>query len=473
MQVEHLSLATEREKVVVSLRLSPPSQARVGTNDQIRVVLVRHDDVAVQWCADLPCQWTTDHWQGEFESVRLERPRLLEVVKVVVPGGLEAGIPPNRWYLEATDDGPWQSGAPADAERHKLAQEREAQFGRPLVAPGASGSKTFHAVMVADNIHLTQNWRVPGLSAIPLTNSTLGGDLSPVLNNAAAQLGFTTAPDPAALLVLIRQKRPSAILEIKQLVADTVDAAIAEARRAALLLLDLAALRRGAPPRLLAGYIGQPHADGSTAISDFWVEGSGYTGNLMGGFLSGESPHSLLQQWHGAESEARTRLWMSLYRDALADERWDYRIFRCFNLLEGVAGEIFPPGRPVTDESGALLFQASGRPYTTNEARGKVYELLKHGATRSQQVLQNFAAGPGRTPWEETDVWVTIRNAVAHRGAWERPPATTTSSRDQRIEAELRSVSYDSTIVGGAHAELRCIRGAVEMVLFLALAGRL
>ena len=86
---------------------------------------------------------------------------------------------------------------------------------------------------------------------------------------------------------------------------------------------------------------------------------------------------------------------MSLYGDALADERWDYRIFRCFNLLEGIAGEILPAGSPVTDESGAPLIQASGRPYTTNEAREKVYELLKHGATRAKQALQNFGSSAG------------------------------------------------------------------------------
>lgn len=473
IRVDHLSLSTEAERVIVDVRLAPSSQAAVGTTGELRVVLARHDDVAVQWWADLGCRWAVDHWQGELNSARTARPRLVEIARITVSGGAEAVLTARPLYLERAEDGPWQSGTQAEAERQHLANAREARFSQPLVSAGASGATTFHVVMTADNIHLTQNWRVPGLSVVRLENSTLGGDLIQVLNSAAAQLGFATGPDPAALLALIRRQRPAAILEAKQVVADTADAAMAEARRAALLLLDLAALRRGAAPRLLAGYVGQVGADGATGVAKFWVEGSGYTGNLLGGFISGEDPTSLLQQWHGAERDARARLWMSLYGDALAEERWDYQIFRCFNLLEGIAAEILPAGVTVTDESGAPLMQANGKPYTTDQARGKVFALLKHGAALSQQALQNFAAGRGRTPWEETEVWVAVRNAVAHRGAWEQSLGSTISIRDQRIEEQLLWVAHDGTILGGAHAELRCIRATVEMVLYLALAGRL
>jgi len=475
--VRRFALETVNDRVRVSVWLATAGQTEPATSGEVRVVLTRHGDIATQWWADLACHSQDDHWVGELHAPREASPRLAELAKVTTPDGQQAALPPIVLQLEQIGDGEWQSGELAESERQRLGSAREATFGQPLIAQGATAaSPTFSVVMAVDNLLATVVQRVPGMQVIPIQRSTLGSDLIDFLNSAAAQLGFATGIEPQAGLDHVRQRRPAAIIHIPKLHANTPQSAIAEAHRSGLALLDLVALRRGATPRLLAGIVGQEANDKTTRLVTFWVEGVGYTGNLLGGFISGEDPTSLLNQWRGLIADDRARLWLSLYSDGVADERWDYRMFRCFNLLEGIANEIIPPSQIVTDENGNSLLQSSNRPYTTDQARGKVFELVKHVAQLSQQALQNFAAPgitPPRTLWDETDVWVTVRNAVAHRGSWEQPPGGTPSSRDQRVQAEIASMGHNGTFESGVDTALRTIRQAVEATLFSALAGRL
>jgi hypothetical protein len=475
--VRRFVLDTAKDRVRISLWFATAGQIESATSGEVRVVLTRHDDIATQWWADLPCHWNVDHWIGELHAPREPSPRLAELAKVTTPDGKQATLPPVVLQLEQVVDGEWQSGEPTELERQRLVDAREATFGQALIARGATAtSPTFSAVMAVDNLLSTVVQRVPGMQVVPVQKSTLGSDVIDFLNNAAAQLGFTTGIEPRSGLDHFRQRRPAAVIHVPKVHADTPHGAIEEVRRSGLALLDLVALRRSASPRLLAGILGQEGADKTTRFVTFWVEGAGYTGNLLGGFVSGEDPTSLLNQWHGLIADDRTRLWLSLYSDGVADERWDYRIFRCFNLLEGIANEIIPPSQVVIDEAGSPLLQTSKKPYTTDQARGKVFELLKHVAKLRQQALSDFATPgvtPPRTLWDETNVWVTVRNAVAHRGSWEQPQGVTPSSRDQRVQAEITSMSHNGTFEVGADAALWTIRRSVEATLFSALASRL
>jgi hypothetical protein len=400
------------------------------------------------------------------------------LIKVLVgPNRQEAGLPSVTLYLEPTDDGQWLTGQPADSERQQLAAARDATFDQPLTAINATTtSSTFAVLMAVDNLLSSVPQRIPGMRLLPISNSTLGSDLLDVLNSSAAQLGFNTGIDPSAGMELIRRRRPAVILYAPKVLAETAQAAMEEARRTALILLDLIALRRGASPRLLAGIVGKEVSSSSFTLNYFWVESPGYTGNLIGGFISGEDPTSLLLQWRGTLSDGRIRLWLSLYSDAIADERWDYRIFRCFNLLEGIAAEILPAHQIVSDEAGNPLLQANGSPYTTDQARGKVFELVKNVAQRSQINLSSLAtsgANPARTVWQDTDIWVSIRNAVAHRGGWEQAPGVAMSNRDQNIQSTVSSLASDGTFASGVPIVLYTIKRTVEIVLFAAINGRL
>jgi hypothetical protein len=472
--VSNVKMGTVGGQIQLQLSITPPD-GWAGSSSDVRVRLGRHDEIAVQFWAELPCRRDGDRWVGEFGAARESESRLAEVVGVATAENQLLPIKAKTLHLEPEQDGVWDSGDSARAAEESLRTKRESTFSAPLIAPGAAihAVGSYYVLMLADNLLSTVPQRVPGIQLIAVQNSTLGSDLIQILNDVARQRGFAAGVDPASALDLIRQRRPSVILQAPVVIAESPKAALEESRRNALMLLDLVTLRRGAPPRLLGGLVSDKNDPQSVR---FWVEGSGYTGNLAGGLLSGEDPVSLLNQWRGIASDPRSQLWLSLYADALGDERWDYRIFRCFNLLEGIASEVLRARQPVTDEAGNPLLRASGRPYTTSQARGKVFELMKLVAGRTSQALQNFAVGgktPPRTAWGETAVWVTIRNAVAHRGAWETSAGSKPSARDQHLEAEIRSLGHDGSFLSGAAASQQAIRTAVESALHAALRGNL
>lgn len=461
-------------RVHVSFADGAPADADI----LLRVTLALHGEIAVHFWADIECRKESDSWVGEFNNPRQAARRLAQLTGILIgEDRQETPLSPETLYWESAQDGEWQAGESAEGERQRLEVAREAMFNQPLKAPGATDdSPRFSVIIAVDNWLSGTAQRIPGMQIRPVNGSTLGTDLIEMLNSVSAQLGFRSGVNPRVALQNIQQTRPAVVLYAPQVLADSAKGASDVSRRTAATLLDLVSLRRGASPRALAGIIGREVSPGVRDMVGFWVEGSGYTGNLVTGYLSGEDPISLLSQWRGISSDGRTRLWLSLYSDALSDERWDYRVFRCFNLLEGIAGEILPAHQQVRDEAGNLLLQVNGNPYTTDQARGKVFELIKHVAQRGNMALSNFATSNSavpRTLWDETEVWVTIRNGVAHRGSWEFPAGVTISNRDQNIQAEITSLGQDGTFASGAFMVHQTIKRATETVLYAAVNGRL
>lgn len=223
--------------------------------------------------------------------------------------------------------------------------------------------------------------------------------------------------------------------------------------------------------------MGTTDANGRLHCRGWWTEGTVYTGNLLSGFLSGEDPHSLLQQWDGLTSDPRARLWISLYADVLSDERWEYRLFRRFNLLEGIASHIVPKNQPVFDDNAYELLQANGKPYTTGQARGKVLELLRHVASVMHEAQTNYTArrdsGPPATLWDDVGVWVTIRNAVAHRGSWELPDGSPQSPAEAATAADIASRGHDRTFGAGVSRFISAIDAASKSTLIVAMRGQI
>ncbi len=275
----------------------------------------------------------------------------------------------------------------------------------------------------------------------------------------------------------MQERRPAALLYVRKVHSVDAESASKICRHTAHDLLNLLALRRDDTPRLLGGVIGVTDSQGVTRHVGSWIDGASYGGNLIGGFISGEDPHGLMQFWDGLSTEPRARLWLSLYADAIADQRWDYRLFRCFNLLEGIAAEIVPSNSPILDAQGQPRLQPDGRPYTTREARGKVYELLRTVAAKTQQSELNFTArrtdGVPVELWDEVALWVAVRNAVAHRGTWMLPEGEVPAARHTSTEAQIVARGHDSTFTSGAWLIVNAIRTAVKATLIAALRGLL
>lgn len=465
---------SEGESLVLTLALD---EADVAPGP-IQVHLALHDDVEVTWYATFGCARKDDVWEGQVGSQRPGQRRLLELTSLQDAAGIAIEPRGVRLFLEPSGSGTWDTGAPAEAERVRLERARETRFGVPLTHPDATpGDPIFAVVMLADNLLLTTHQRVPGIEVGPILETTLGTDVPEVLNAVIKQLGFGSVLDAEQWMNQMRQRRPAVVVHIPKVRASDGRAAHEVSRDTARQLLDLLALRRGAAPQLLGGVVGRPDGRGVLQYAGFWVEGSNYAGNLAGGALSGEGQHGLLLHWDGLSVDPRARLWLSLHANAIADGRWDYRLFRYFNRLEGIAAEVVPSGGVVRDDQGNPRMRTSRDPYTTDHARGKVYELLRLVATRMQEAETNFttrrADGAPVGLWDEVGVWLPIRNAVAHRGSWALPQGQSRRPGEAVAESEVKARAHDGTFTGGIWAMERTMGSAVESTLYAALLGRL
>jgi hypothetical protein len=454
-------------EVVAAPGQSPP--------DLVKVRLIVHDDVAVYALIDVNCRAEGGVWRGKHQWHPSGSRRLIELRAPTPPTDHPIDLAPGMIFLEPTVSGTWDSGDRAIAERDRLQRIRDARFA-VSIGRNRDSAILFTVVMLADNLKLSGNQRVPGLQLLPITDTSLGADVVTALNSVLGQLGFVTGVHPVQWIRMMQEQRPAAILYAPKVWATSVDEARLESRHVAQQLLDLVALRRGATPRLLAGVVGTTDANGRICCRGSWTEGTVYTGNLLSGFLSGEDPHSLLHQWDGLTSDPRARLWISLYADALSDERWEYRLFRRFNLLEGISSQIVPKSQHVVDDNGHVLLQANGKPYTTGQARGKVFELLRHVASAMHEAQTNYTArrdsGPPPTLWEDVGVWVTIRNAVAHRGSWELPDGSPRSPAEAATAADIASRGHDGTFGAGVSRLISAIDAASKSTLIVAMRGQ-
>jgi hypothetical protein len=470
MQLTNCTLRTENNHLIATFVVIPEDAL-----EPLTATFIEHDDFGVHFFASGSCLKHGQEWEFEIALERSDRRRLLQLAKLIDTNGNSVSTGEFKLFLEPFNQtGDWETGPQAEARLAEINTSRETRYTKTLKPKGAGpADPVFSTVTLIENLLLTATTKLPGVQVMPINHSTLGSDSVDVLNAALTQLGFTSKVEPNAWLAEMRRKRPAAVVYIPRIQAPNAEAACEETRSAVFRLLDLMTLKRGAKPEILGGAIESRDAtSGQVSFAGSWIETAGYTGNLLGGFISGEDPHTLFDHWGAIEQNPRLRLWLSLYADAVADSRWEYRLFRCFNLLEGIGKEELPSNAAVTDSKGDPILQPNNQPYTTSHARGKVYEITKKVALASNQSLQNFAhranSSPG-TLWDEVGIWVKVRNAVAHRGGWSLPDGTAPDNEHSATEQAIKDHGHDGSMESGTWMLVSNIRNATEATLLAGL----
>ncbi|MFJ9390738.1 hypothetical protein ACIRON_18075 [Nocardioides sp. NPDC101246] len=304
---------------------------------------------------------------------------------------------------------------------------------------------------------LTQSTRVPGIEVYALQQA-LGSEQETVsyLSNVTSELFGRTfsaqAPSDRGL--------PCVALKFSDVRADTAEMVVPFARDLASRMTDLLGFNRSARPQVIALVVLDPEDPASIRG---WVDPprSQYTGNLAGGFIAGESTQDLLQQWSHMQADPRVSLWLSQMNDARAERRWEYRVLRYFNLLEGMSKGSLGVKVAVLDAQGQQLLQSNGKPYTTKEARGAVYMVIA-GLCRFRGDIDEDGFCSHAPLWELCQHWTTVRNQVAHAGAWDSDfQVSGTGNVDAFLKVAPRERRAD---LESALAE--CVRMVIDGVIF-------
>lgn len=437
----------------------------------LSINLVEHTDRDIQFFTSMGLNFDGQHWSGTIDLSGSPRSRLLEVVRLGDFSSNQLLDSVNRIFLEPQSNGRWITGNEAEQERQARHESREAYYGSPLVANGASETDTlYRGVYIYDNILLSQVHRVPGISLVPLQNSSLGSDVISVINDLLPQFGFLDALDTQVWMARMQTEHPAIVLTI-HVHATSDESAIATIEGQTYRLAVLTAFRRMSSPTFRGGVLARRIGTDQYQGIRWWTGPQTYRGNLLGGFLAGEDQSELLDMWGRLQHRPNVELLMSLYRNALSEASWEYQFFRYYNLLESVGADKYPNSTPVLDLQGHPRLQNNPdqTPYTAAQSRGKVYLLGQEVARSSGLPEDNLIGVTANTPtmtfWEMTNLWVKMRDQIAHRGRWHLAANEVESRRRMRLRIAFENLGGSADAMPGIDKALSDLKELVKMLI--------
>lgn len=427
------------------------------------VTLRSHDDIGVEWFADFPVRAEGDEFTGLL-PVDTSDPLLLEIQRLHGHDlNVLCGEHFDPVYLLVA---PGEESAPADDALRRV-EELERQRAERFEVPLGAGSEQYAAVAVVDGCLLRRPLRVPGLSLFPITQPRIGGDVYGILEAAAHSVGLPFPDARPAWMANVSHSHPVVGVLAPDLRADHPAAAADLFAEALSRSLALMALNRAATPRPLAYTVAVREEMGWRALALGSYEPP-YTGNLLGGFISGESAHDLVAQWAALDADPRTAFWLGQANGIRGELRWDARVFRYVALLEAIAREIAPAPADPPSLPGERLLRWDGSPAEPGDARSRVYSLARRAADARQV---NSQPQVGENLWTAVGLWIDVRNAVAHQGGWSRvAEIEATRDRTIRVRSALAAAGNGDPSQG-VSALLMDIDTVTHDVLVVALRG--
>jgi hypothetical protein len=335
--------------------------------------------------------------------------------------------------VKADPDEPSLTAEEAANCAREVQRRREEMYAEPLGEPDGVEAKEFRVLMFVERLLLTGLLRVPGVRLAPLveTGQTVrrsfglgSSDELDLINHVLRDMGWMdpqASVDPSWWRDKSSQSRPVVLMHAPRVFAANSNHALQIAHNRRDRLLRLLAFHRNSSGIPFATVIQMlDPRTGNYTDAQVYFEVEQYKGNRMGGFVSGEDQSLLLADDRTTRSDPFLGFVLHLHAEAQAEKDLDFAYFRYWNLLETVAAERVERGTPVTNFYGDVILTGGGKPFTTNGARGRVYEMVKRGmqARGCGEDLYQQARDLSLGLWDAVYAWYGFRNATAHHGGF-------------------------------------------------------
>lgn len=253
----------------------------------------------------------------------------------------------------------------------------------------------------------------PSLSVWPVGDARHRTGVAAVMDSLLEENGWDLGASSLAGLRSDGTDLPLAVLYHGGVATDLADAYTYN-QVAADLVLSALSLKRGASGTPLMTVVRVELDDGVVRYFSRSMARP-YTGNLMGGFLSGEDVDDLRRVLE-ATQDRLCLLWLNACRDLRGDRDPVFRIHRWWNLVEGIALSRSLPKRPVVRSDGAeIKWPKTGKPFDTGRQVGAVYMHIRDRF--DERNVSERGWGPkGSSLWDVVAGWCGLRNAIAHYG---------------------------------------------------------
>lgn len=395
------------------LRMSAPGLA----GQQVPVELGGVDDIDTQFVAGFSIELDPDGNGRASVEPSLGRETAV-FVSSIAGAAAELGDEPPVAVINPS--GEIASVEGARSRREALVEAQEERYRIGLGDPSAAGAREFRVLTVVERLLLTRELKVPGLRAFPLPVRPNGEAERQLTDQALKMLGWGFSPDPGPWHDRYAASQPWVIVVCEPVWATNREEAIGLARENCARMLSLLSLNRGSR--------GHPVATAAAATDPpsevgFLLEERPYTGNLIGGFISGEDQYSLLAQSAAMGADPLLALCVRLFGEALAEPSLDSRYLRLWVILETLSeARLLQPGKRAS-----TVLLPDGSPWTSNPrhsttktAQPRVYQFVRDHLTDGQ-IHEGSLVAPAADLEEAVRSWYARRNSTGHAGGSANP----------------------------------------------------
>jgi hypothetical protein len=376
------------------------------------VVLSRVSDLETAWLAEVGMTAAGD---GGFEgrlALGISEECVAFATHVRTRDGSTVGAESNGVAINSSET----VSSPDDVEalRARIEHQQATRYSTPLGDSHGPNTIEHRVLCVIERLLVTRHLRLPGVQILPVTRRPDGSDQYSLLDDIIRAIGWSAPSGPAIALAdwrrIVEANRPWTSIVCNQVFAEDFNSAAALAWEQRDRLIAVLGLSRGARGRPVATFVQQRQPDDTIKYRCF-VEDQRYTGNLVGGFISGEDQRGLLVNVAGMQSDPLVSLLVDLFAEALADHSADARYLRFWSILETLSGARIPDGQPVALLDGSR-FPGGG---TTSQAAPRVYQLLADRIV-SSGINEASVVAPAANLYEAVRAWYARRNATGHYG---------------------------------------------------------
>ena len=294
----------------------------------------------------------------------------------------------------------------------RIVAAQAATYGAPLGDSAAPGAIEHRAMSLVEGLYMTTTLRLPGIQIDPVPAAPAGAEMQKIVNDTLETMGWACRVQEDQWAALAQARDPLTRIVCNQVWARSFEEAGELARDARDRVIALMAVNRGATGRPVCLIIEQRQPD--DAVASKWAsEEPHYTGNLAGGFVSGEDQSALLTQYRAVESDPLLKLCCDLFGEALHERSVDARFLRFWSILEVISAARLPSNAQVTLRNGDPWPNQAAN--TTKNALPRVYAYIA-GLIDRQNVDEASHVDPATDLYDAVRVWYARRNATGHSG---------------------------------------------------------
>jgi hypothetical protein len=409
------------------------------------------DEVEPMWIAGMGVEIDSDG-NGEIEltdGLWLNLETALWVHSLTVDGEVFVQPMVAMSILNPTEEMTSESDIQPVYQRIIAAQD--ARYNQPLGDPHAADAVEHRVALVVEGVLLTQTLRAVGGEMRPWPARPSAAEQARTLDDIRQSLDWAMPIPEDWWTQQVQAKSPYAYLVCPRIYAKTHEGAADIVHKLGRELIAVLALTRQASARPVATVVERVEPDGQVE-GRLIYHGGGYAGNLLGGFISGESQSEILRLTQGLRNDPLLQLCADLYREALADSSADARFLRLWSILELLSGARIEQGQPVVLLDGSAW---PGQRGTTDYPAPRVYQFLSEHF-RARSVDADTDVQPAADLYHAVRVWYARRNATGHYGRFQADDAV------QAVQSWHRWAVLTST---NSLDWLSALRRAVEMIL--------